>query len=182
MFMATGYFIMEHFYSAPRWICSGILLRKDTSCYTSRAVVSNPSPVTNLNEKIKCFRDINEFRSEMLNYFLKNFPDVYPYELSQTETDQAELLADSKYRTWEWNWAYGPEYTFNKSFEIQNSFHSCRLFVREGIIGECSIEGSDQMKIFSKKLIGCRHMVNNMSEVFRNENIFLTEKEIFNFF
>jgi lipoate---protein ligase len=157
-------------------------LRKDSSCYTTRAIVSNPAAVINLNEKITCFQDINEFRSEMINYFLKNLNEVYPYELSQTETLQSELLADSKYKSWEWNWAYGPEYTFKKSFEIQNSLHSCRLFVKEGIIGECSIEGSDQMKIISKKLIGCRHMVSDISEAFRNENIFLTEKEIFNFF
>jgi lipoate---protein ligase len=157
-------------------------LKKDTSCYTTRAIMSNPAPVINLNDKINCFQNINEFRSEMMNFFLKNLPDAFPYELSQTETLQAEMLADSKYRTWEWNWAYGPEYTFNKSFEIQNSYLSCRLFVKDGIIVECSIEGSDQMKIISKKLIGCRHMVSDMSQAFRHENIFLTEKEIFNFF
>ena len=157
-------------------------LRKNTSCYTSRAVVSNPSSVINLNEKINCLQDINEFRSEMMNYFLKNFSDNFPYDLTQTEIRQAESLADSKYKTWEWNWAYGPEYTFNNSFEMSKAHHSCSLFIKDGIIRECIIEGSDQMKKASKKLIGCRHMVSDLSETFRNENIFLTEKEIFNFF
>jgi lipoate-protein ligase A len=157
-------------------------LRKDTSCYTSRAIVSNPASVINLNEKMSCFQDINEFRSEMMNYFLKNFSDNVPYKLSPQEILQAESIAESKYRTWEWNWAYGPEYTFENSFEINNSFHSCNLFIKEGIIRESSIEGSDQMKSISKKLIGCRHMVNDLSEVFWNENIYLTEKDIYNFF
>ncbi len=157
-------------------------LRKDTSCYTSRAVVSKPSSVINLNEKISCLQDINEFRSEMMNYFLKNFSDNFPYSLTQTEIRQAESLADSKYKTWEWNWAYGPEYAFNNSFEMSKAHYSCSLFIKDGIIRESIIEGSDQMKKASKKLIGCRHMVNDLSEAFRNENIFLTEKEIFNFF
>jgi hypothetical protein len=60
--------------------------------------------------------------------------------------------------------------------------HSCSLFIREGIIWKCTIEGSDQMKSASKKLIGCRHMVNDLSELFRKENIFLTVEEIYNFF
>jgi hypothetical protein len=38
------------------------------------------------------------------------------------------------------------------------------------------------MKRASKKIIGRRHMVNDLSDVFRNENIFLTEQDIYNFF
>jgi lipoate---protein ligase len=157
-------------------------LRKDSSCYNSRAVASNPSPVINLNQKITRFRDIDELRSEMMNFFLKKFPENIPYRLNETEILQARSMADSKYRTWEWNWAYGPEYTFNNSFKINGMQHSCYLQVRDGIIVESNIEGSDKMKIASKKLIGCRHMVDDLSEVFRNENIFLTEEEIYNFF
>jgi len=157
-------------------------IRKDTSCYTSRAVASNPSSVVNLNEKMNCFQDINEFRSEMMNYFLKSFSDNFPYNLTQAEINQSQSLADSKYKTWEWNWAYGPEYTFNNNFEINKSHHLCSLLIKGGIIRDCTIEGSDQMKSASKKLIGCRHMISDLSEVFRVENIFLTEEEIFNFF
>jgi len=157
-------------------------LRKDQSRYTSRAVVSNPASVVNLKEKINCFQDINEFRSEMLNYFLKNFSDNVPYNLSEAEILQAESIAASKYKTWEWNWAYGPEYTFKNTFKINNALQSCRLVIKDGIIQESNIEGGDQIRNTSKKLIGCRHMVNDLLEVFRKGNIFLTKKDIFNFF
>ena len=157
-------------------------LRKDTSCYTSKAVVSNPSSVVNLNEKMNCFPDIYEFRSEMMNFFLKNFSDNFPYSLTQAEINQAQSIADSKYKTWEWNWAYGPEYTFKNRFELNKVTYSCDLFIKDGIIRECFIKGSDQMNSASKKLIGCRHMVNDLSDVLRNGNIFLTEKDIYNFF
>src|SRR5450759_94616 len=157
-------------------------LRKDQSRYTSRAVISNPASVVNLKEKINCFQDINEFRSEMLNYFLKNFSDNVPYNLSEAEILQAESIAASKYKTWEWNWAYGPEYTFKNTFKINNALQSCRLVIKDGIIQESNIEGGDQIRNTSKKLIGCRHMVNDLLEVFRKGNIFLTKKDIFNFF
>ena len=157
-------------------------LRKDTSCYTSRAVESNPSSVINLEEKLTDLKDINEFRAEMVNYFLKNLSDIVPYNLTQSEKEEAESIANSKYKTWEWNWAYGPEYTFNNNFEINGMHHSCILFIKDGIISKCTIEGSDQMKFASKKLIGCRHMVKDLTDAFRKENIFFTNNEIFNFF
>jgi lipoate---protein ligase len=157
-------------------------IREDSSCYTSRAVISNPSSVLNLNEKINSCQDINEFRSEMMNYFLKNFHENFPYTLTQTETKQAQSLADSKYKTWEWNWAYGPEYRFVKQFAFEGRQILCRLFVKEGTIRECQLDGIDKLKGISKKLIGCRHMVNDLKEVFRSENIFLNEEEVFNFF
>jgi len=157
-------------------------LRKDASCYSSRAVVSNPSSVLNLKEKLTRFNDIDEFRTEMINYFLKNLPHIVPYNLTQRETNEAESIAISKYKTWEWNWAYGPEYNFINNFKINGMLHSCNLFIKDGIIWKSTIEGSDQMKFVSKKLIGCRHMVSDFSEVFRKENIILSEEEIYNFF
>jgi len=157
-------------------------IRKDVSCYTSRAVVSNPSSVINLKEKTACFQDIAELRSELMNYFLSNFTGNILYSLGQKEILAAASLADSKYKTWEWNWAYGPDYTFKNRFEMNNSFYTCTLFVKEGLITECSIEDSEQMKSISKKLAGCRHMVKELSDFFRNENIFLTDGDIFNFF
>lgn len=157
-------------------------LRNDRSCFTSRAVVSNPSPVINLNEKTNIFRDINELISEMMNFFLRNSSDNFLYHLTQAEINQAASLADSKYKTWEWNWAYGPEYTFKNSFEINGIIYSCKLFIKDGIIMNCFIEGSDQLRNSSKKLIGCRHMPGDLSEAFRKENISLTEEEIFNLF
>jgi lipoate---protein ligase len=157
-------------------------IRTDSSCYKSRAVLSNPASVTNLNVILSVFHSIHEFRSEMAGYFLKNFSDLVPYEPAQEELLQAENLSSSKYMTWEWNWAYGPEYKFQNVFEISETVHSCSLLIKGGIIRECVISGSDQMISTSEKLIGCRHMVNDLLEVFKSENISLTETEIYNFF
>jgi lipoate---protein ligase len=160
----------------------GNALRKDTSCYTSKSVQSNPSSVTNISAILKRFRDIYEFRSEMMDFFLKRMSDTESYELSSIELKEAELLSSSRYMTWEWNYAYGPEYTFTNSFQLNGKKHSCRLLVREGIIIGCEIEGSYEMVVAGKKLTGCRHMIDNMSEVFKKENISITDGEIFNFF
>lgn len=157
-------------------------IRKDPSCYSSRAVVSNRVPVMNLSEIIKNIKDIDEFRLAMISFFLKYFDDLNPCKLNESQTHAAESLCGSKYRSWEWNWAYGPEYTFNNSFVFANSKHFCNLLIKDGIIIECRIEGSQQMKNLSGKLVGCRHMVDDIREVFRGENVFFSEDEIYNFF
>jgi lipoate-protein ligase A len=157
-------------------------LRKDSSCYDTRAVASNPSKVLNLNEKLKKYKEIFEFRTEMVNYFLKNLPDIIPYILTPSEKKEAEKLSDSKYRTWTWNWAYGPEYTFRNSFVINGFLHSCSLYIKDGVICKCTIKGSEQMNSVSEKLIGCRHMFNDFLNVFEKEKIDISREEIFNFF
>ena len=125
------------------------------------------------------FSDIFEFRSDMMNYFLQYLPETETYELSERDREEAESLADSKYKTWEWNWAYGPEYQFINRFEAAIF---CRLFVRDGIIRECLVEGTLEQSAAGLKLIGCRHMVSDILRVFEKENVFIDEKQIFNFF
>jgi lipoate-protein ligase A len=109
-------------------------------------------------------------------------PYLVPYKLSESEIKEAELLATSKYKTWEWNFAYGPEYSFKNSFKIDGKIHFCSFFIKDGIIGECSIRGSDQLVSASKKLIGCRHMVPDIRKVLKEEKIGISDEEIYNFF
>jgi lipoate---protein ligase len=157
-------------------------LRKDTACYSSRAVESNPSSVMNLNEKLKQYRDINEFRTGLMKFILNNIPDTVIYKLSQSEIKEAESLAARKYMTWEWNYAYGPEYTFLSSFEIAGKIHACSFIVKDGIILKCSIEGSYSLVAVSAKLQGCRHMVPDLLKVFEEEKTGINYEEVFYFF
>jgi hypothetical protein len=58
----------------------------------------------------------------------------------------------------------------------------CSLSVKDGLISECVIEGSEKFRKVSEKLIGCRHMVSDMEEFFKRGNILLNDIDIFNFF
>jgi len=157
-------------------------IRKDKSGYTTRAVESNPSSVMNLNEKLSGFRDIYDLRSEMMKYFLQTIPGAEIYNLGPEDIKAADLLAETKYKSWEWNWAYGPEYTFKNSFQFNGSQVSCKLYIKDGIIINCTIDGSREMLSFSNKLIGFKHMVADISRGFKEENITVSEEEIYNFF
>jgi len=161
-------------------------LRKDTSKYETRAVRSNPASVTNLSPVFKNtenhFDTIQEFKSLMLDWFLKNSPESAVIDLSDKEIEDIKSLAETKYRTWEWNYAYGPEYQFKTSFEYDRTISSCSLHVRDGIIREIEIKGSSELELAVKKLVGCRHMPDDIQHVLEKENIFKAGFDIYDLF
>jgi len=160
--------------------------RKDKGRYETRAVSSNPAPVTNLitilNSVLKYGDNIFEFKSLMMEWFLKNYPGSEIYALSEVQRLAVSELAASKYKTWEWNYAYGPEYYFNSQFAFREREISCRLFVSDGLIWECELKGYDGLKKASKNLIGCRHMVKDIQEVLEKEFILSREFDVYNLF
>lgn len=158
------------------------LLKQKTDNYSTKAVESNRTPVTNLRNRLPDFKDIDSFRTSMLEYFRLTMTDLTQFILTDNEKSDIQTLAETKYKTWEWNWGYGPPYTFTNSFEIFKKHHHCRIIVRDGIIWECDIDGSNEMAAAGKKLIGCRHMFNDLLKVFHSEKILLTEDEVGNFF
>ena len=157
-------------------------LRQNTENYSSRAVESNRTPVTNLRDRLLKIKDISKLMNSMMEYFRLTIPDLQPFSLSEEEISAIHSLAGKKYKTWEWNWGYGPPYTFTNRFEVNSKPHQCRLHVRDGIIWESYIEGSDELAAAGKKLIGCRHMSQDLLKIFRSENISISEEEIYKFF
>jgi len=157
-------------------------IRKDTGKYETRAVLSNPSPVMNLKSLLGSVPDISEFRKLMLSWFLENSPGSELIHLEGEEIKKISEIAVSKYRTWEWNYGYGPEYQFVTRFQYLGSEHHCNMFVKDGIIRECKITGSRELKSAGKKLIGLRHMVKDIEDLFISENILISGLDIFKFF
>jgi len=157
-------------------------INRNRSCYTTRGVDSNPSPVTNFKDLISQVEGMQGLKSAMMEYFLRNDPDALIYHLQPGEVSAINELAASKYRTWEWNYAYGPEYQFSNTFKIKGIPHTCRLFVRNGVIEESEIEGSEVMSDAAGKLAGCRHMVDDLGKAFHENRILLDNMDIYNFF
>jgi lipoate-protein ligase A len=161
-------------------------LRKDTSKYETRAVRSNPASVTNLlrliNKADTQIETILKFRSLMMDWILINIPGSLVADLSEKEISDINSLAETKYRTWEWNYAYGPEYHFNTSFEHSKSIIYCSLHVKDGIIWEIETKGPPELEKAGKELIGCRHMPGDIQQVLEKENIFKSGFDIYNLF
>lgn len=141
-------------------------IRKDNSGYKTRAVASKPSPVTNLSGKIN-FGTIEEFRMAMASHFVKKENAVL-YSPSAQEKDEAMKLYP-KYESWEWNYAYGPEYEFTNEFDFRGDRVKCNILAKDGLIGKCTIEGSPVLATAFEKLSGCRHMPQDVSDILIKE-------------
>lgn len=156
-------------------------LRKDTSGYVTRAIASNPSHVTNIKERTSGIRDACEFREIMLGYFLGSEGNIKT-DLTNSEEKLIETLAETRYRTWEWNYAYGPEYALNNSFEIGNCNYTCNISVQDGIIREFELEGSGPLAQTGINLSGTRHMPEDLLRAFHQKKINISGEDIFKFF
>ena len=157
-------------------------IRRDTGNYETRAILSNPSPVMNLKELLGTFSDIYEFRKLMMSWFQENSPGSELVQPGEEEINKINEIATDKYRTWEWNYGYGPEYHFTNRFQYLGKDCSCRLSVKDGIILECEIKGSDELESACKRLIGYRHMVKDIQDLFLSGNILSSGFDIYNFF
>jgi len=82
--------------------------------------------------------------------------------------------------TWEWNYAYSPEFEFTNTFQYRNRQITVRLYVKGGTVWDCLLEGSENLSGIDKKLIGCRYRVEDLRERFLQEKI--TDMDVFNFF
>jgi lipoate---protein ligase len=157
-------------------------LRKDYSCYFTRAVSSNPSPVSNLRNWLSSVKNIDELKQKMVQFFISLNDENLEINFSQVEDAEIKRIADSKYRTWEWNYGYGPSYQFKNSFKINGNLITVHLSVKNGIVQECIIEGSGMVAEYAKKLEGSRHMPEDILSIFREGKVFLNDDELFNFF
>jgi len=156
-------------------------LRNDTSRYVTRAVASKPAPVMNIAELLTSSSGIHSFRALMLDFFLKKKGNIMS-ELKDEELDQIKIIAKNSYCSWEWNYAYGPEYSLENRLEVNGELLKLKLSVKDGLITDCQVKGSRGVLKAGKKLQGCRHMPEDVREVLRLEKLQIQEKEVFRFF
>ncbi|HEX2920088.1 MAG TPA: lipoate--protein ligase [Bacteroidales bacterium] len=130
-------------------------LRKDASYYNTRAIPSKPSPVKNLSEITSAFSHIEQFRETMLNYIMRLYKNASQFEPNENFENDAKKLIKEKYGSWDWNYAYGPEYVIDK--QLSNGLR-LYLAVDQGIIKEIKVEGDIVLDRSINRLIGVRHM------------------------
>lgn len=155
-------------------------LRKDKTDYLTRGVDSNPSAVANIRDFLPGGKDIAFFRKEMLDFFSAKKENSIVV-LSPDELKSIAELAGTKYKSWEWNYAYGPEYSFRSVTGDTGAPVSVDLLVRSGMIIECRIKGPGGYDPVAEKITGQRHMPENIKAILEEYNCF-PEVNVVNFF
>ncbi|HOK75054.1 MAG TPA: lipoate--protein ligase [Bacteroidales bacterium] len=158
------------------------LLRGDAVGYSTKAIGSNRMQVMNLKGRIINIETTEELAIKFFEFMKEYFQGIEEFVLTTDEIKEISRLAESKYRSWEWNQGFSPAYSFRDYFEAYESPHVVNMFVKDGIIWKCTIEGSDIMAAVAKSLIGCRHMYDDIRNMFKAQGVMINDSEILKFF
>jgi lipoate-protein ligase A len=150
--------------------------------YTSRAVASNRTSVTNLTDQLPDINSAEELKSELMKFIIITTPEAELFNPGPDDVARINALAETKYKTWSWNYAYGPAYRFTNRFEFRGKMHCCDVNVKEGIITASRITGSELLETPGRELVNLNHHYPDLAEYF--EKLFPGEgKELaFSFF
>lgn len=136
------------------------LLKIDSTKYIDKSVKSVSSKVVTIKEAKNISYDAENFTnllisklSQILNATIDNvFLDQYTAEI--------ETIANSKYKTWEWNYGYNPNYQFIKNATLRDGNEiTINITVEKGLIRSVNItpEKEDFERILKEILIDHPH-------------------------
>ncbi len=136
-----------------------------------KAVKSVRSEVTNISDYINTNMSYQDFVNYMFDYLLNYFKDCDNLMLSPSEKSQIEAISEDKYRTWEWNYGYSPNFELNKRYKLPNGSRvKSSITVEKGIIVDCHLTSSNKndnslLKVLSQKVENTQHDKNTIKDI-----------------
>jgi len=152
------------------------LLKVKPLQFQDRGVRSIRSRVTNISEHLKESICITDFQNKIIQEIQNRFPDSSQFHLSNTDQKKIEELVTEKYQSWKWNYAYSPNYSFQKLNRFPDGkILEVILKIEKGIIKKAEIKGNcivrEQIPFFCQKLENQKHSEKTINEIVTNNNM-----------
>lgn len=139
----------------------------DKGVKSARTTVGNI--IDFLNDKIT----IREFKELVLQRMIKTMTDVEFYDMTAQDTVAIQKLADEKYKSWEWNFGYSPDYQLRNSVMVGKEKWAIEIRVQKGMITNLYVYNNDLLhkenQLIEELLIGKKYKFAELNEVI-NEN------------
>jgi len=152
------------------------VLTVDPDKIRSKAIASVRSRVANIKEFLpeESSMTATDFISLLADFFIEKQSCILS-NLTDCEKKAIDQIADSKYRTWQWNYGYSPKYSFTKSERFSNGTVEVSLEISDGHIINAAVYG-DYFSIspkekFISELIGTEHSKKALMGLFKRINI-----------
>ena len=150
-------------------------LRVSSDKIESKGIKSIRSRVTNIYPYLKKTCSIEEFKNLLYDQFCLINEEIQSIYFSENDIKKIEELANSKYRTWEWNYGESPFFTIKKSHRFEFGKVEAWLDVNQGIIRQCKFYGDffgrEDKADIEKLLVGSRYERNDIAFRLRNVQI-----------
>ncbi|HCC71598.1 MAG TPA: hypothetical protein DEQ09_10680 [Bacteroidales bacterium] len=147
----------------------------------SRSVKSNRTNVCNLEGEMKNVSNIRELKSGLIEYVSASNHFSELWSPGEKDIKRIDIIKKEKFSTWEWNFAYGPKFTFINKFLIGDEDAEVELKVSKGIIKECNFTGPPGWKKLESFLPGTRYRYEDIEEIMKENNLFTGAYLIYNF-
>jgi lipoate-protein ligase A len=142
--------------------------------FKDKAVGSIHARVANIHDLLSEKVTIEEFIRLFQVFIFTFYDEVYFDQLLPGDEAEIKKLADEKYRTYQWNFGYSPDYVYNERWMFKNDEYSVHINVRNGIIENAELKGPETVSEFlsslSLQLVGCLHERNSIAELIRQSS------------
>jgi len=147
-------------------------LNVDPSKFSDKAVKSVRSRVTNISEHLLNDMNVLQFRDRIQEHIKAQHPEMVIINFSDEDVQKINELAETKYKTWEWNFGYSPKYNFQKKVKANGGNIEFNFDVKDGIIEKAKIFGDyfslHETSVIEKILINQQHDKAAISHCLKN--------------
>ncbi len=137
---------------------------------TDKAVNSNRSTVTNINDHLAVKINLSAFKNLLTEEIKRMYPSAKETILDKTEEAEIKLLAHEKYTRWEWNFGYSPKYEISSTLVYDDTKIKTNILVVKGFIKEIKFAGPLPKDFIesSQVLIGLQHEYHSIHTKLKN--------------
>ncbi len=140
----------------------------------SKAVQSIRNFVTNIHDLLPEEVDIYAFKMALLHAVFDG-ATVQTYELTLSDWEQISQIAETRYRTWEWNYGRSPKFNFQKNGRFSFGKIDVRINVHQGMIQAIKIfgdfAGSSPISELESLIVGTRYDKDTLADVLKDVDI-----------
>ncbi len=146
-------------------------LAADPEKFRSKGVASHRARVANLREFLPKELSFDQCMEAVVDAMTRRCAESRR-DLPAWIRKEAEALAESRYRSWDWNWGRSPSFTEKRRRRFDWGRLECLLDVRGGIISGCRMFGDffalKDMAELEKALCGLRADAASMREALKD--------------
>jgi lipoate-protein ligase A len=107
----------------------------------SKGIQSIRSRVVNIGDFLPASMDMQAFRMALLRHLFPGHTTPPQYELSKKDLAQVQDLAESKYRSWDWNFGESPAFNLQRVQRFPIGEVDARLLVEQGHVRNAKFYG-----------------------------------------
>lgn len=139
-------------------------LKPGSVLYESKAVKSVRSSVANISPFLTKKLSTNEFQNGLATYLSEHFNVTSGFELSEEDENQINMLANRKYKTWEWNFGYSPPFVADILARTSTGTFHAVIEVKKGKLEGLTFGESHTFGNELKSIVGLNYRIEEVQK------------------